>query len=210
MLRFLYCCLCYFAPSTASSDAQAERRIALVIGNSAYQNTRRTEESQERCRRHGGRRCGGSDFEVFEGHDLDKRVDGADDPPVRRQAVRRRSCALLLCRPRCRDRRAKLSGADRCEARERGRRRFRRPAADAGPQADGTGGQDQHRAARCLSRQSAGAQPRAHHGHALATGRPGPGRGEDRRRHADRLLDAAGQRGDGRNRAAIRPTPRRC
>jgi hypothetical protein len=71
MLRFLalLCALTIMAGSTA---AQAERRIALVIGNSVYQNTAELKNPRNDASDMAGslRRLG---FEVFEGHNLDKR-----------------------------------------------------------------------------------------------------------------------------------------
>ena len=71
MLRLLFL-ICVFCTMAASSDAQAERRIALVIGNSAYQNTPdlRNPKNDATDMAAALRRL---DFEVFEGHDLDKR-----------------------------------------------------------------------------------------------------------------------------------------
>ena len=62
----------HFVPCRLSSLAQAERRIALVIGNSAYQNTAELKNPKNDAADMAAslRRLG---FEVFEGHDLDKR-----------------------------------------------------------------------------------------------------------------------------------------
>ena len=72
MLRFLVPFIALSLLSTAAMAQNSERRIALVIGNSGYQNT-----PELRNPRHDAadtaeslRRVG---FEVFEGHDLDKR-----------------------------------------------------------------------------------------------------------------------------------------
>jgi hypothetical protein len=71
MLRFL-ALLCAFCCISTGSLAQSERRIALVIGNSAYQNTAELKNPKSDARDMAAalRRLG---FEVFEGHDLDKR-----------------------------------------------------------------------------------------------------------------------------------------
>ena len=71
MLRLLVL-LCAFCALSASSAAQNERRIALIIGNSAYQNTPELKNPKNDATDMAAalRRLG---FEVFEGHDLDKR-----------------------------------------------------------------------------------------------------------------------------------------
>jgi len=72
MLRFLML-LCVFVAISFASEARAEKRVALVIGNSAYQNTPELKNPKNdgidvaaALRRLG--------FEVFEGRDLDKRA----------------------------------------------------------------------------------------------------------------------------------------
>ena len=71
MRRFLALFFVFGAMSIASL-AHAERRIALVIGNSVYQNTAELKNPKNDAGDMAGslRRLG---FEVFEGHDLDKR-----------------------------------------------------------------------------------------------------------------------------------------
>lgn len=71
MLRFLVL-LCVLGLIAHSTTAKAERRIALVIGNSAYQNTAELRNPRNDASDMSAtlRRLG---FEVFEGHDLDKR-----------------------------------------------------------------------------------------------------------------------------------------
>ncbi|NJO23028.1 MAG: hypothetical protein HC868_08830 [Sphingomonadales bacterium] len=71
MLRLLML-LCTFCALSASAFAQAERRIALVIGNSTYQNTPELKNPKNDAIDMAAalRRLG---FEVFEGRDLDKR-----------------------------------------------------------------------------------------------------------------------------------------
>lgn len=71
MLRLLVL-LCAFCALSTSSIAQNERRIALIIGNSAYQNTAELKNPKNDAADIAAslRRLG---FEVFEGHDLDKR-----------------------------------------------------------------------------------------------------------------------------------------
>lgn len=71
MLRLLVV-LCAFCAVSASSVAQTERRIALIIGNSSYQNTPELKNPKNDATDMAAslRRLG---FEVFEGHDLDKR-----------------------------------------------------------------------------------------------------------------------------------------
>lgn len=71
MLRLLVL-ICTFGFMSASSVAQAERRIALVIGNSAYQNTAELKNPKNDATDMAAslRRLG---FDVLEGHDLDKR-----------------------------------------------------------------------------------------------------------------------------------------
>ena len=71
MLRFL-AVLCVFGAVSLASVAHTERRIALIIGNSAYQNTPELKNPKNDVSDMAGslRRLG---FEVFEGHDLDKR-----------------------------------------------------------------------------------------------------------------------------------------
>ena len=72
MLRFLTW-LCVFAAISFVSEARAEKRIALVIGNSAYQNTPDLKNPKNDAVDLAAalRRLG---FEVFEGRDLDKRA----------------------------------------------------------------------------------------------------------------------------------------
>jgi hypothetical protein len=71
MVRLL-ALLCALVLTAGSVAAQAERRIALVIGNSAYQNTPELRNPRNDASDIGAslRRLG---FEVFEGRDLDKR-----------------------------------------------------------------------------------------------------------------------------------------
>jgi len=71
MLRLLVVLFAFCALS-ASSVAQTERRIALIIGNSTYQNTPELKNPKNDAADMAAslRRLG---FEVFEGHDLDKR-----------------------------------------------------------------------------------------------------------------------------------------
>ena len=71
MRRFL-ALLCVFGAMSIASLAHAERRIALVIGNSVYQNTAELKNPKNDAADMAAslRRLG---FEVFEGHDLDKR-----------------------------------------------------------------------------------------------------------------------------------------
>ena len=200
MLRLLVVALCFLAPCRSHPSRRRSGASPSSSATPSYQNTPELKNPKNDATDMAAslRRLG---FEVFEGHDLDKR---SMERMIRQFGV-------------------KLSGADLAlffyaghgvaiggqnylvpigrAACQRRRCRFRRSAADARPQADGTGGQDQHRAARCLSRQSAGAQPRAHDGYALVAGQPGPCRGEDRRRHADRIFDTAGQRCSRRRRA---------
>ncbi len=72
MLRLLTL-LCVFCAMSVSSVAQAERRIALIIGNSTYLNTPELKNPKNDAVDMAAslRRLG---FEVFEGHDLDKRA----------------------------------------------------------------------------------------------------------------------------------------
>ncbi len=72
MLRFLML-LCVFAIFSFVPEARAEKRIALVIGNSAYQNTPDLKNPKNDAIDVAAalRRLG---FEVFEGRDLDKRA----------------------------------------------------------------------------------------------------------------------------------------
>ena len=72
MLRFLML-LCVFAAFSFVPEARAEKRIALVIGNSAYQNTADLKNPKNDAIDVAAalRRLG---FEVFEGRDLDKRA----------------------------------------------------------------------------------------------------------------------------------------
>ena len=72
MLRFLML-LCVFVAISFVSEARAEKRIALVIGNSAYQNTPDLKNPKNDAIDVAAalRRLG---FEVFEGRDLDKRA----------------------------------------------------------------------------------------------------------------------------------------
>lgn len=71
MLRLLTL-FCAFCALSASAFAQAERRIALIIGNSIYQNTAELKNPKNDAIDMAAalRRLG---FEVFEGLDLDKR-----------------------------------------------------------------------------------------------------------------------------------------
>ncbi|HYN26720.1 MAG TPA: caspase family protein [Burkholderiales bacterium] len=72
MLRFL-ALLCVFGSMSIASLAHAERRIALVIGNSVYQNTAELKNPKNDAGDMAAslRRLG---FDVFEGQDLDKRA----------------------------------------------------------------------------------------------------------------------------------------
>ena len=72
MLHFLTW-FCVFAAISFVSEARAEKRIALVIGNSAYQNTPDLKNPKNDAVDLAAalRRLG---FEVFEGRDLDKRA----------------------------------------------------------------------------------------------------------------------------------------
>ena len=72
MLRFLIL-LCVFAAISFVSEARAEKRIALVIGNSTYLNTPELKNPKNDAIDVAAalRRLG---FEVFEGRDLDKRA----------------------------------------------------------------------------------------------------------------------------------------
>ena len=77
-IALLLCCAVLFL----APPAYAEKRVALVIGNSAYLHTAAlynpkndAADMAEALRRLG--------FEVLDGRDLDKRGDGAADPPVR-------------------------------------------------------------------------------------------------------------------------------
>ena len=71
MLRFM-ALLCTFVAMSIASLAHAERRIALVIGNSVYQNTAELKNPKNDAGDMAAslRRLG---FEVFEGQNLDKR-----------------------------------------------------------------------------------------------------------------------------------------
>lgn len=71
MLRLL-AIVCVFSIMSAASSAQAERRIALIIGNAIYQNTAELKNPKNDAVDMAAslRRLG---FEVLEGHDLDKR-----------------------------------------------------------------------------------------------------------------------------------------
>jgi hypothetical protein len=72
MLRML-ALLCAFGLVAAPTEAQAERRIALIIGNSVYQNTAELRNPKNDAADMAAtlRRL---EFEVIEGHDLDKRA----------------------------------------------------------------------------------------------------------------------------------------
>lgn len=69
-IRIFLCAFCLIA---TPSSAQAARRIALVVGNSAYQSTLELKNPKNDAAEVAAalRRLG---FEVFEGHDLDKRA----------------------------------------------------------------------------------------------------------------------------------------
>ena len=71
MLRFLML-LCVFVAISFASEARAEKRVALVIGNSAYQNT--PEPRTPRTTASAWRPRSGVSASRVEGRDLDKRA----------------------------------------------------------------------------------------------------------------------------------------
>ena len=182
----------------ASSVAQAERRIALVIGNSAYQNTPELKNPKNDATDMAAslRRLG---FEVFEGHDLDKR---SMERMIRQFGV-------------------KLSGADLAlffyagHGVAIGGQNYLVPV-DARLSSEGDADFEGLPLTLVLKQMEREAKtsivlldacrdnPLARNlARTMGTRSPqvsqGLGGGEDRRRHADRLLDPAGQRGDRRH-----------
>ena len=148
--------------------AAADKRVALVVGNSAYvhaavlPNPVNDAGDMAKALTEVG-------FEVILGLDLEQ-------AGARRQGARLRACAgqggrgpVLLCRPRAAGIGPQLPDAGGRPPAGRARPRLRGRLRRLRAQADGARarGQDQRRVPGRLPRQSAGAQPGAHHGHAL-------------------------------------------
>ena len=173
----------------------AEKRVALVVGNSAYQSTTPLSNPMNDARDMGAA-LKAVGFEVVEALDADRRkLDGALRAFTDKLA--NADVALFFyaghglqvgaqnylvpidaklrarARPRVRDGEARI-----------------RPA----PDGDRPRGQDDDRHPRRLPRQPADAQSRPLDGDALGWHRARPRRGLDRARHLHRLLDAARQR----------------
>ena len=102
-----------------AAPAQAEKRVALVIGNDDYRERPETAEGGQR-RPHHGRHAEAARLLRDGGGEPDR--DGLQrEPAGLRQGGREgRHRVLLLCRPRLRDRRPELSAADRCAGGDRG------------------------------------------------------------------------------------------
>ena len=191
----------YFIVAAAAAlvlvqPAAAQKRVALIVGNSAYAhagplaNPANDAADMAAALKEVG-------IEVLLGLDLDKRAFDLKVRDFARALADADTGIFFYAGPRPAGGRTQLPGAGRCAAAERARSRLRGGGARFRAQADGAGArnQDQHRVPRRLPRQSAGAQPGPHHGHALGQRRPRAGAGADGRRHLHRLLDAAGQRG---------------
>ena len=175
--------------------AAAEKRVALVVGNSAYvhatplPNPVNDAGDMAKALTEVG-------FEVILGLDVDK---PAFDAKVRdfARALDKADVALFFYAGHG----LQASGRNYLvpvDASLQGERDLDFEAVSRRLRAEADGararGQDQRRVPRRLPRQSAGAQPGPLHGHALGQHRPGPGAGADGGRHVHRLLDAAGQR----------------
>ena len=139
------------------TPAAAEKRVALVIGNSAYQNVTRLDNPRNDAALMAetlsalGFTLIGSRAQL----DLDKSGDGSGGAELRPAGSGRRRRAVLLCRPRRPGLRLELSGAGHRQSHARGRCRFsddgRQPR--AAPDA-GFGHPAQHGDPRCLPEQS--------------------------------------------------------
>ena len=122
------------------SVARADKRVALVIGNSAYKYAGALDNPKNDATDMAAalKKLG---FQVIDGFDLDK---AAFDRKVRDFAdrlARRRSRRVLLCRARPAGGRAELSGADRRRADDGGGARFRDGAPRSRAPHDGARGQ---------------------------------------------------------------------
>ena len=161
----------FFLPMMLAADAaRAEKRVALIVGNSSYQtvpqlaNPSRDASAVAKMFRDAG-------FDTVDVHAQRRQSRfQARDPQVRNHRRPGRYRRRLLCRPRSRDRRGQLPHSGRRAARQRPRcRRRGNPAGTAGvvgrwrqaPAADRP---------RCLPRQS------LRHGSCAASGRWPPGR----------------------------------
>ena len=172
-----------------------QKRVALVIGNSAYRHTPRLENPRNDATDVGAAltRLG---FHVIEGFDLDKAAfdkASATSPP-RCTAPKRR---VLLCRARAAGVGPELSGAHRCATDEPSlRSTWRWYAWRSVQRTMERQRKDQYPLLRCLPRQSS---RRATSPGPWARARLEIGRGlaavGERRGHAHQLLDAAGKRG---------------
>ena len=188
--------------STSQSLAQG-KRVALVIGNSEYKHTPRLENPKNDAADMAAalKKLG---FTVIEGRDLDKAGDGPQDPRLRRGAAAvPRSGSSSMPGTACRWR-PELPGSDRRQADDGVGARLRDGAARS--RASDDGARDQ---TNILFLDACRDNPLARNlARALGTRSAQIGRGlaADRVRcgHADQLLDAAGQCGARRHRAATR------
>ena len=172
-----------------TAPAAAEKRVALVIGNSAYQNVTRLDNPRNDAALM-AETLGALGFTLIGGRaqlDLDKPAMDTGRAEFRPPGSGRRRRAVLLCRPRRAGLRRELSRSGRRQPDARGRRRFpdgrRQPR--AAPDA-GLGHAPQHGDPRCLPEQSV-RRPR------IARLRRRAGADARAGGHADLLCDAARQ-----------------
>ncbi len=140
-------------------QAAAEKRVALVIGNSAYQHVPRLANPSNDATDMAAK-LRASRFRRDRGASTLPSARWREHQVVRRQARRRRCRSVLLCRPRLAGRRQELPRACRRRAQVRIRSRFRGRRARPRPQANGAQRPHQHRLPRRLPRQSACRQSR--------------------------------------------------
>src|SRR5262245_32768993 len=124
----------FLALLTVSPPVLAQKRIALVIGNSAYQHTSKLDNPKNDAA-DGGAALKQLGFEVMEGTDLDK---GAMGRTIRDFAAALDGAEVglpVLCRTRSSGGRVELPGAGRRQAHQRLRARllWRRPGASEPP-----------------------------------------------------------------------------
>ena len=95
-----------------ASAANADKRVAFVVGNGAYKNVAAASEPADR-RQGDGRRAAQCRLRGRRRHQPHPRQDDREAARLRQEGARRRRRGVLLCRPRHRHQRHQLSAAGR-------------------------------------------------------------------------------------------------
>ena len=196
--HFAACLLALAALFAALAPAAAEKRVALVIGNAAYQNAPRSAQSEQRRHRH-RRQAARARLRGGRGHRPGQARHGKADQGFRRAAERRRCGLVLLCRPRLagRTRRTTCAPID-AELKSETDLDFEAVELDLVLKQMLRSAAHEPRLPRRLPRQPARQKSRAVG--PFAQCRPWASPGRARRQHDDHLLDRTRQSGLGRDR----------